>query len=42
MKRVNSDRGGGGMREKRQRNADGYGEALAEGKFELRFLLPTK
>lgn len=43
MKRTNSggnDRGGGGI--KRQRNSDGYAEALAEGKFELRFLLPTK
>jgi hypothetical protein len=46
MKRTNADRGnadrGGGGLGKRQRNSDGYAEALAEGKFELRFLLPTK
>jgi len=50
MKRTSSDRPGGdkgrfGDRDggaKRHRNNDGYAEALAEGKFELRFLLPTK
>jgi ribosomal protein S3 len=47
MKRTNPDhRGGsttsGGAGSKRYRNNDGYADALAEGKFELRFLIPTK
>jgi hypothetical protein len=43
MKRQNpGPRGGGdGMGNKRPR-ADAYNDALAEGKFELRVLIPTK
>lgn len=42
MKRHNSDnRHGGGGNNKRYR-ADTYNDALAEGKYELRLLIPTK
>jgi ribosomal protein S3 len=41
MKRIADQRDGGGG--KKNRNAaDGYAEALAEGKFELRLLIPSK
>jgi heterogeneous nuclear ribonucleoprotein K len=41
-----SDNRGGGMSAgggaKRYRNENGYADALAQGKYEFRFLIPTK
>ena len=41
MKRQNQGPRGGNFPDKRSR-ADPYNDALAEGKFELRLLIPTK